>query len=207
MNNSIAPMGGHCNLPPAFAAWANVHQFITYIRVPGDKPGKMDKLPCDPRTGKVASAHDPATWTDYETAYAAVVAGRGEGVGFVFTKNDDYWFFDGDHCLVDGQWTPTVQDVAGMLKGAAFEVSGGGEGMHIFGRGKVPEHACRNGALGLEFYTSGRFVALTFRGVGGDVGADLTDRMEGFVAKYFPPSLEKERWTLGWTDEPLEEWL
>ena len=74
-------------LPAALQPLNTYRQFIVYKLQPSSRPGKMDKMPVDWRTGNVADAHDPAIWTDYDTAYAC---GNGQ-VGFVFTDND--WYF------------------------------------------------------------------------------------------------------------------
>jgi len=99
---------------------------------------------------------------------AAVVAARGDGwcLGFVFTKALDRWFLDIDGCLVDGQWSPLTVDLCTRLTGCAIEASISGTGLHIFGRGPIPDHSCRNQALGLEFYSEGRFVALGHSAIG-----------------------------------------
>jgi len=89
------------SLPAALAPMAAYKQFIVYKLVPSlSRPGKMDKLPCDFRTGSVVSAHDPQYWTDSGTALAAATNyGVDYGIGFSFSDNDDFWFLDVDNCL------------------------------------------------------------------------------------------------------------
>ena len=94
-------------LPPALVPLAEWPQFVTWKLVPSARPGKMDKLPCDWRSGSVTSAHNPATWGTFEQCADAVRAGHGQGVGFVFTAADPFWFLDIDGALqADGQWSP-----------------------------------------------------------------------------------------------------
>lgn len=207
MPHSIVPIDDKCNLPRAFSLWNRYPQFITYKLSPGDKAGKMDKLPCDPSTGRVANAHNPSIWTTYEKAKLAVASGLGDGVGFVLTVGDPFWFLDLDNALVDGQWSATAQELSAMLPGAGREISNSRRGFHIIGSGTCPPHSCRNTALGLEFYTEGRFIALTMQDTSGDVAFDMTHALPAVIDKFFPPTAEKNRWDRGWTTEPVEEWL
>lgn len=196
-------------LPPALAAMGAYRQFIVYVSQPSrTRPGKQDKYPCDFRSGRVVSAHDPAFWTDHATAIAAAAQfGGAYGVGFVFTEADPFWFLDLDGCLLpDGSdWSPLAKSLCGAFAGAAVEVSQSGRGLHIFGSGRPPLHGCKNEAYGLEFYHAGRFVALTGTSASGNAAADFTHLLPSLVANYFPPdavqSLEQ-----GWTEGPCAEW-
>lgn len=200
-------------LPQALGAMAAHRQFIVYRLVPGTKPGKMDKLPVDFRTGKVTvkgqgGAHDPEIWTTADHAIScAINLGPGHGTGFVFTVNDPFWFLDIDGAY-DGQaWSPLATALVQALPGAAVEVSTSGKGLHIFGRGQVPEHGCTNKAYGLEFYTEGRFVALTGLNIRGDAGVDLSHLMPSLVGQFFPPKTAAVSGArVGWTDGPCAGW-
>lgn len=194
-------------LPQALSAMGECRQFITYKVVPHPtRAGKFDKFPTNWLTGDVVSAHDPQHWVDHNTATAnAAARGPGHGVGFVFTESDPFWFLDIDNCLLpDGSgWSPLAVELCTALTGAAIEVSQSGKGLHIFGTGTVPEHACKNVAHGLEFYHAGRFVALTGTHAAGDAGLDCSDRLPAIVDKYFAPSITQDR-TVG--DGPDPEW-
>lgn len=196
-------------LPQAFAAMGAYRQFIVYVAHPSQsRPGKTDKFPADFRTGRVVSAHDPAYWTDHATAIAAAATfGEPFGVGFVFTEADPFWFLDLDDCLSpDGQsWQPIAQVLCGAFPGAAIERSRSGRGLHIFGSGRPPEHACKNATYGLEFYHSGRFVALTGDAATGDASRDFTQVLPSLVDLYFKPdALTADAGS--WSDGPCEEW-
>lgn len=194
-------------LPAPLAPLAAFPQFVTYRLVPSIKPGKMDKLPCDWRTGKVVTAHDAANRCHFHEAAAAVAAGRGHGVGFVFTADDPFWFLDIDGALqANGQWSPIAHELCAALPGAAVEVSQSGTGLHIFGTGAVPEHGCKNIPLGLEFYHEGRFAALTGVGAVGDVLTDCTAAIAGLVGRFFPFGAKAAAGPDEWTSEPVEEW-
>ena len=200
-------------LPPPLAALGAFPQFITYRLVPGARPGKVDKLPLDWRTGRMpprgSGGHiSPEYRTSFAEAAAAMASGRGDGIGFVFTENDPFWFLDIDNALqADGTWSPLAHELCQRLAGAAVEVSQSGRGLHIIGSGVAPPHGCRNVPLGLEFYTEGRFVALTGAGAAGDAAAAPQQALQGVVAQYFPPGAAKaangpEEWSTG----PVPEW-
>jgi hypothetical protein len=181
-------------LPAAFAAMAALRQFIVYKVVPGTRPGKTDKLPVDWRTGAVVSAHDAQHWTDAADAIAAAqLWGAPHGVGFVFTEQAGFWFLDLDDCLqADGQWSPIAQQLCGLLRGAAIEVSQSGRGLHLFGRGVIPPHRSKNAEHHLELYHTGRFVALTGSGAMGDCSTQHSAALSTIVSAYFPPAQMEE---------------
>lgn len=197
------------SLPPALAALADYPQWVTYRLVP--KPnGKTDKLPCHWATGEISNAHDPAIRTSYDTALAhadlAARGGHGSGVGFVLTADDPFWFLDIDNCAVGGDWSPLAKNLCQRLAGAAIEVSQSGKGLHIIGSGPVPSHGCKNIALGLEFYSERRFIAITGNaGNGGDCRAVVD--VAPILAEYFPANtLRSANEPAEWTDGPVEAW-
>lgn len=194
-------------LPPALYAFAAFRQFILYKTVPSEsRVGKSDKLPIDHRTGRTASAHDPAIWLDAQTAIATAAAwGEPFGVGFVFTEDCGLWFLDIDNCLINGVWAPHAIQVCNLLSGCAIEISGSGKGLHLFGTGRPPLHGCRNEALGMEFYHAGRFAALTGLSAQGSAALDFTPVLSSLVSMYFPPDAGAGA-QLEWTTEPVPEW-
>src|SRR5690348_7309184 len=182
-------------------------QFIVYRVVPSSlRPGKTDKFPCDYRTGKYpVDAQDSANWTDAATAQAtALTWGADYGVGFVFTESDPYFFLDIDECLTDGQWSPLAQQLCGLLAGCYIEISRSGRGLHIIGTGRPPAHGCTNKALGLEFYHTGRFAALTRIGAVGSWDTDASAVLPALVAAYFPADASVPA-AQEWTEEPCAE--
>lgn len=194
-------------LPPALAPMGAYRQFLCYALVPSQtRPGKMDKIPLSPHTGQVCTAHDPANWTTAEHACAVATHwGNGYGVAFAFTKDDPYFFVDLDGCFDGAQWSPLALKVAAMFPGAAMELSQSGKGMHIFGTGQAPAHGKKNAALGMEFYTELRFVALTGIGAMGDASTDHTAALYAITAEYFPPSAGADG-DFSLSDAPVPEW-
>lgn len=190
--------------PLPLAGMAELRQFILVWIVPR-AGGKTDKLPCDWRTGEVVSAHDTGQWTSYsEAASAAAARGASWGVGFVFTAGCGYWFLDIDNAAQGGQWSPLAQQLCAAFPGAAIELSNSGTGLHIFGRGTIPPHGCKNIKLGLELYHEGRFVLLGSQQVG-DCRTDHTAMLAAVVATYFPPGVTSAS-VDDLSDEPVPEW-
>lgn len=179
--------------PAAFGAY---RQFILH----------RNKMPISPITLEPFTAggnwqSDPSQWVDGPSAMQ-LAALTGLGVGFLFTPHDPFFFVDIDKCAEPGKWSDLALGVLDMFPGCAVEVSSSGTGLHIFGTDPTPpEHGCKNTALGLEFYTQGRFVALTGTHASGD--ADTHVDCSAFVAKYMTPRAAQAD-AIGWTTEPVE---
>lgn len=196
-------------LPEALAPLAKYCQFIIYTIVPHEtKPGKTHKFPCDFRTGYVSNAHDRRIWTDAPTAIAAAAHfGAGYGVGFVFTAEDPFWFIDIDGAYTPEKgWSPLAMALVAAFPGAAVEVSNSLTGLHLFGTGTVPPHKTKNSELGLEFYHSGRFVALTGINAQGNAATDCSHLLPSLVEQFFKPDTAAVGGVAGWTEEPVPEW-
>lgn len=190
-------------LPEALASMGQYRQFIGYrLEADPSKPGKTHKKPVDIATGWTHNPHDPAIWQPFEAVAAALQPGRVDGVGFVFTATDPFWFLDIDNCLTNAGWSALATELVQATAGAAVEVSQSGTGLHIIGSGVVPPHGCKNTALGLELYHTERFVALTGTGATGSAAHDASAALPGLVAKYFPPAVAGE--VAG--DGPCPEW-
>lgn len=197
-------------LPDALAPLAAYRQFILWRLA--ERDGKQIKLPVSPHTLQPWPKgsdwqKNPAEWVDAAAACDLIqLAGPGHGLGFLFTEQDPFFFVDLDKCLQpDGtSWSPVALDILGRLPGAAVEVSQSGQGLHVFGVGTPPDHGCKNVPLGLELYTSGRFVALTGTNAVGSAATDCSATLPGLVASYFPAA--KPGVVTDWTDEPVPEW-
>jgi len=194
-------------LHPSQAMLGAYRQFIVFKLVPSaSRPGKTDKWPIRPTPPHdVVSAHDPAMWLTWEEA--AVIAeslGPEYGVGFVITATDPFWFMDIDKCAADGVWMPHALALLGRFPGCAVEVSSSGEGLHLLGLGSVPpNHKTRYGQW-FEFYSSGRFCALTGRDALGDVATDHTDAITQLVAEYL--TRDPNEITGEWSTGPVPDW-
>lgn len=161
-------------------------QFICWQELPPIPPSvKPRKVPHDPRTGRPCDHLDPSQWMTYPEA-----AATGWPVGFVFTANDPYTFFDLDECRdpSTGQWHPEALRLAALFPGAAMEVSVSGTGLHIVGQADMLALGPRKHKFGtetrpgmwLEFYTDRRFMALG-QGFVGNFDLDWTSTLAALV--------------------------
>lgn len=196
-------------LPSALAALRAWRQFIVCQFVPSTtRPGKIDKFPIDWQTGRVASAHDPAIWLDFDAAASMAMAfGADYGVGFVFTVNDPFWFIDVDACREDDRWSATAMALLARFNGAAVEISYSGDGLHLIGTGdaglRPPARKVKYGNY-FDLYTEGRFVALTGTGALGDAATTHTPALLELVRDYLTP--DPHETSDDWNMTPCVEW-
>jgi hypothetical protein len=194
-------------IPLAFLPYK---QFINWLPVP--RGPKIDKIPCD-AAGNVIDPHEPENWLDAATAAASAY-----NVGFVFTRNDPFFFVDLDHAWDGSKWSDLASWACQCFPGAALELSYSGSGLHIFGSGAGaldPEHGCRRSGFPVEIYTEGRFAALTGIMATGSAGVDFSAVLPGFLERCgLPAKVEKleldegrdERFTGGaWSDDEIIE--
>lgn len=198
----IDPAG--VSVPAAFRAY---DQFIIYKLTPR-ADGKTDKIPLHPHTLRKHNPHDPSAWLSADAALQYAAAGY--YIGFVFTEQDPFFFYDLDGCLqADGNWSKFSTDMCGYFKGCYAEVSVSGRGLHIFGSGTYKPHGCtyKDALAGVdtEFYTSGRFVALTGTGASGCASHTNQIAVDWLIDTYFPEPVYADPGA-EWTDEPCEEW-
>ena len=198
-------------LPAALAPLGAWEQFVTWYAWPRvGHPGKLDKIPCDWRTGAPCNAQDPANWTTAANTLAMAPAhnrGYGSGAGFVFTERDPFFFLDADEALgADGKWSPIARELCTRFAGAAVEVSLSGRGLHIFGCAPAMVHGTRNQPNHLELYTSGRFVALTGIHASGNAAQPCGPELAATIAQFFPPVIVPYDKTGDWTTEPVADW-
>ena len=194
-------------LPEPLKGLAAIKQFIACKLLPSKtRAGKTDKLPYDLSTRSLFNAHDSSYWMSFDAANTLVnLHGAEYCVGFVFTDEDPYWFIDIDNCLQpDAQWNPIAQSLCTVFKGAAIEISSSGKGLHIFGQGTPPAHSCKNSDFNLEFYHTGRFVALTGLNMIGDINFDGSHLLPWLVDNYFPATAAAV--PAQWTNEAVADW-
>lgn len=148
------------------------------------RPGKIKKMPINPKTGGKAQSNNPDTWTDYPTAVKASRKHSGIGLmlggGFFGVDIDDI-----DDAISDfkaGGIDNIVSEFVYSLESYA-EYSQSGKGLHIICKGTLPEGGRRKGNV--EMYQSGRFFIMTGDAAAefGDV-ADCTESIKMLHAKY-----------------------
>lgn len=140
---------------------------------------KISKSPIDPVSRERIDAQDSRNWLTYEEA------ARHGTTGLVI--NNDLFFIDIDHCYDPvTTWTPLAQEICAMFPGAYVEISMSGSGLHIIGQCQKPlVHKCKNTALGIELYTSGRYCAVTGTQAIGSMDTDHTVAVQALIDKYF----------------------
>ncbi|MGC9543605.1 DNA primase [Streptomyces sp. UG1] len=117
------------------------------------------KVPLRSDTGRPASSTDPATWTTYA---AAAASPHGSGLGFVLAHGDGIVVLDLDHCLVDGEPKPWAREILERCPATYVEVSVSGEGLHLWGRGRIGRGRRIRWPDGahIEIYSAERFIVL-----------------------------------------------
>ncbi|WZY01561.1 phage/plasmid primase, P4 family [Bacillus sp. FSL W7-1360] len=147
---------------------------------------RISKVPYQVNRNKAAT-DKPEQWSSFDDVVMAYDAGGFDGIGFVFTKNDEFVGVDIDHCIKDGTYSDLAKDVMDRLS-SYTELSPSGEGLHIIIKGKLPlrGHGTgkKNPALGLEIYRHGRYFTVTGNKVNGDVVANRTDAMREVFGLY-----------------------
>lgn len=195
-----------------FAIFANYPQFILYKIIPSQtRLGKSDKIPVNYLTGIPCDAHDKANWLALDEALKYFAKYNNTyGVGFVFTKDDPFFFLDLDNCIDD---TGAISHIAGSLreyfKGCFIETSNSRNGLHIIGTisDKTLTHRTRDiYGKDLELYTHSRFCALT--GIDAQCGTvtPCDEQFKWIVDNYFPADTVHAAGTHEWTNEPREGW-
>jgi putative DNA primase/helicase len=137
---------------------AGLPQFVVWKLEP--RIPKPSKVPHNPHTGLRASVVNPNHWSELGTALTALQAGCYNGVGFVFTAQDDFAGVDLDGCR-DPQTGALESWASDILRDfdSYAEVSPSGTGVKVWIRGAVPGGGRRRGAI--EAYSARRFFTLT----------------------------------------------
>jgi hypothetical protein len=131
---------------------------------------RWTKPPVNPRTGRLASPTNPATWGTFDEAMAYLEAhpDKVDGVGFVL---GDGWAgvdLDDSRNVTTGELTPGARRILRDLDSYA-EVSPSETGTKALLRGRVPEGPHQGEAWGtrVEMYSAGRYFCVTGRPVDG----------------------------------------
>lgn len=149
--------------------------------------GRETKVPWRADGNGRASSADPATWSDYATACAAVERYGFDGVGFVVTAADDIVGGDLDGCRdpESGRIHPVALDI--ITRFATYtEVSPSQRGVRFFGRAWLPpDHPCRTGKI--ELYSRGRYFTVTGDHLDGtpETLANITEPLHWLFSTFF----------------------
>lgn len=122
------------------------------------------KVPGSPIRGGKASSTDSGTWGSLEKAITACERGGLNGVGFVFSADDEFCGVDLDHCI-DPMTTcikPWAMEIIRSLNSYA-EYSPSQHGIKIFVKGTKPGTRCKTGYEdgAVEIYEKERFFTFT----------------------------------------------
>jgi P4 family phage/plasmid primase-like protien len=127
-------------------------------------------------TGRYASSTDPKTWTDFMSVEQAYNTHKFDGVGFVFSHDDDLVGIDLDDCYDHQQArfiNAAMQQLADNVEGY-MEVSPSGTGVKIFTRSN-PFASHADHSIGFEAYANSRFFTVTGQHISGTVPTDVQD--------------------------------
>lgn len=152
--------------------------------------GKQTKVPCQV-TGEMAQANNRRTWSTFATAVKFYLEGDYDGIGFVFSRQDNYIGIDIDKCVVDGKTNAFATEIIDTLD-SYTEFSPSGNGIHIIIRGGLPQSVLgtgrKNTKHGLEIYSYGRFFTFTGNRENSNDVYERTDELAEVFEKYFDDS-------------------
>jgi hypothetical protein len=195
MNNGTMPI----NFEAIPAELQTVCQWVAWRYE--DRKGKPTKIPINPTTGHEAKSNTRETWGTFDSARQAIELHNCDGIGFVFSPEDDYFGVDLDACRnpETGELTPWASEIVGTLN-SYTEVSPSQFGVKIVARGKKPEDSrCIKKPKGVQtfgdkapeiaIYDCERFWTFTGNRL---VGAQLCceprqEQLDSLLAKLFPP--------------------
>lgn len=179
----IDPTHSTLNCDPAnnLSNWQNIpeelinnSQWVCFMFVDKGKE-KPDKVPYDPSNGWNASTDDPKTWSTFEKAVTSFENKGFDGIGYVFSEDDDYCGIDLDNCIKNGQILPFAHEIINNIN-SYTEVSPSGTGVHIIIKGKKNGERCRK--KGVEIYDKNQFFTMTGNHIAGTVFT-IEPRQEG----------------------------
>ncbi len=135
-------------------------QWVSARIVPSTtRPGKTDKYPIDPATGRMAESDNPATWGSFNDAVRRKERDGLDAIGFMFSADDPYTGIDIDDVIdADGNIDQFALDCLYRLQTYA-ERSQSKRGVHAIARASLPPGG-RKSKHG-EMYDAGRFFVFT----------------------------------------------
>ena len=153
------------------------------------------KVPMQATIPFPASSTNPATWSSFEEAVAAVQQGHYDYIGFVFNDNGIVGIDIDDGYDFEGKISTLAYDIIGKCC-SYTESSKSGRGFHVFVKGDIPFKG-KNNLTGVEMYKTARFFIMT-----GDIVVPWTNipenqgALDTIVEKYFPETRERKTTTV-----------
>ncbi|MGG0360364.1 phage/plasmid primase, P4 family [Bacillus tropicus] len=152
--------------------------------------GKQTKVPCQV-TGEMAQANNRRTWSTFATAVKFYLEGDYDGIGFVFSRQDNYIGIDIDKCVTDRKTNAFATEIIDTLD-SYTEFSPSEKGIHIIIKGSLPQSVLgtgrKNTKHGLEIYSYGRFFTFTGNRENSNDVYDRTDELAEVFEQYFDDS-------------------
>lgn len=152
--------------------------------------GKLTKIPYQ-FNGEMAQANNRRTWSTFATAVKFYLEGDYDGIGFVFSRQDNYVGIDLDKCVVDGKTNAFSTEIIDTLD-SYTEFSPSGKGIHIIIKGSLPQSVLgtgrKNTKHGLEIYSYGRYFSFTGNRENSNDVYERTDELAEVFETYFDDS-------------------
>lgn len=154
------------------------------------RDGKPTKVPYQP-DGEMAQANNRRTWSTFATAVKFYLEHDYDGIGFVFSRQDDYIGIDIDNCVTDEKPNTFATEIIDSLD-SYTEFSPSGKGIHIIIRGNLPQSVLGTGRKstkhGLEIYSYGRYFTFTGNKENSNKIYERTDELAEVFEQYFDDS-------------------
>lgn len=148
---------------------------------------KLTKVPKQV-SGHNASPTSKGTWSSFSAAKHVMAEYGFDGIGFVFTAEDEFIGIDLDKCVdKKGNISEFAKTVIDQLD-SYTEFSPSGEGVHIIIRGALPasfKKGMRNDELGIEIYSEGRYFTFTGNQENENIIEERTDELEELASELF----------------------
>lgn len=164
-----------------------------------ERNGKKTKVPYQP-SGEMAQANNRRTWSTFATIVKFYLNSDFDGIGFVFSRQDEYVGIDIDKCVNyepsdKEKKNPIISEFAKEIidtLDSYTEISVSLHGIHIIVKGKLPQSVLgtgrKNAKHGLEIYQYGRFFTVSSNRENSNDVYDRTDELAEVFEQYFDDS-------------------
>ena len=164
-----------------------------------EKGGRYTKIPFQV-DGNEARSNDRRTWSTFATAAKFYTESDANGIGFVFSRQDNYVGIDIDECVTYAaddteKVNPIISDFAKVVidtLDSYTEFSVSGTGIHIIIKGSLPQSVVNTGRKsakhGLEIYQYGRYFTMTGNRENSNEIYERTEEVAEILEKYFDDS-------------------
>jgi putative DNA primase/helicase len=164
-----------------------------------ERDGKRTKIPINPKVTDrndnpiKARSNDRHTWGTYDQAVAFTEKHGLDGVGFMFSVDDDYAGVDLDHCVNEaGELEPWAAEAVREIDSYS-EISPSGTGVKMIVKATLPPKGRKRDNV--EMYNVGRFFTITAQHLAGTPSTveQRQEAIDNLHAKYLAPKEAPER--------------